>query len=469
MTPDERANRVKDAFSFAYHAYEDRAFGHDEAKSVSGGFSDSRNGWGATIFDALDTLNIMGLDSEYDRALAHVAKVKWNVSNDLSKTFETNIRYLGGLLAAYDLKPNKILLDQAVALADQVIMPSFVAENQIPRQYVDVTTGKPSGSLAILAEFGSLQLELVKLSQLSGNQTYAKLALGVIENVSKVTPSFPGLYSMVWNAESFQPAGNQYVTISGGADSYYEYLLKTHMLMDGKENLQLDMWKTSVDSMKKILRSRTAGGKTFLAAFNGDTKILETGELICFLPGNILMGARLLQNPEYESFATELMDGCYHAWETIPSGLAPESWSWVDEKQNIKMFPEQMQASMATYGLVPQSLFYDLRPETLESLFYFYRMTGDSSYQDKAWRIFEALEKYCKVKYGYSRIKDVTVKDPKDAKHDDFQESFIFAETFKYLYLIFSDPNLISLNEYVFNTEAHPFKLPHPVKIQKDF
>jgi mannosyl-oligosaccharide alpha-1,2-mannosidase len=38
------------------------------------------------------------------------------------------------------------------------------------------------------------------------------------------------------------------------------------------------------------------------------------------------------------------------------------------------------------------------------------------------------------------------------------QESFWMAETLKYLYLIFDDPERISLDDWVFNTEAHPLK-----------
>ncbi|KAI8336789.1 glycoside hydrolase [Chlamydoabsidia padenii] len=410
----------------------------------------------------------MGLEPEYNRALDHISKVDWTVSKDLSKTFETNIRYLGGLLAAYDLKPNRMLLEKAVTLAEEVIMPSFQTSNQMPSQYVNVTSAEPSGKQIVLAEFGSLQLELVRLSQITGDQSYAEHALRIIEKIAEVTPRLPGLYPMLWDLDTFRPE-HEYITIAGGTDSYYEYLLKTHMLMGGQEQLQLDMWATAVDSMKRHLRSQTANGNVYLGEFNGNIKLLQSGELICFLPGNILMGARYLKNNDYETFASELMDGCYHAWETIPSGLAPESWSWVDQKQDVTKFPENMQLAMKTHDLIPQDLYYDLRPETLESLFYFYRMTGDTSYQDKAWTIFESIEKYCKVKYGYSRIGDVTVSNPQEAHHDDFEESYIFAETFKYLYLIFSDPNLISLDEYVFNTEAHPMKLPQPIKLQKEF
>jgi mannosyl-oligosaccharide alpha-1,2-mannosidase len=42
---------------------------------------------------------------------------------------------------------------------------------------------------------------------------------------------------------------------------------------------------------------------------------------------------------------------------------------------------------------------------------------------------------------------------------DDLQQSFFMAETLKYLYLLFSPRDLVSLDEFVFNTEAHPFKV----------
>jgi mannosyl-oligosaccharide alpha-1,2-mannosidase len=92
----------------------------------------------ASIFDALDTMIIMGLENEYQRALEHIKTVDWTVSHDPSKTFETNIRYLGGLLAAYDLRPDPILLERAQELADKVIMPAFDTPNRMPAAYVDV-------------------------------------------------------------------------------------------------------------------------------------------------------------------------------------------------------------------------------------------------------------------------------------------------------------------------------------------
>ena len=51
---------------------------------------------------------------------------------------------------------------------------------------------------------------------------------------------------------------------------------------------------------------------------------------------------------------------------------------------------------------------------------------------------------------------DVGVVPP---MQDNKMQSFWLAETLKYLYLLFSPSNTISLDEWVFNTEAHPFAL----------
>lgn len=94
----------------------------------------------ATIFDALDTMLIMGLDDEYTKAMSHIENVNFHESAENSKTFETTIRYLGGLLAANDLRPDPILLKQALALTEYAIMPAFDTADGIPASYVNVNT-----------------------------------------------------------------------------------------------------------------------------------------------------------------------------------------------------------------------------------------------------------------------------------------------------------------------------------------
>ena len=115
-----------------------------------------------------------------------------------------------------------------------------------------------------------------------------------------------------------------------------------------------------------------------------------------------------------------------------------------------------------------------LRPETVESLFVLYRLTGvgpvpsllerkqlqarppplpltsdsaqNTQYQDWGWEIFQAFEKHCRVDSGgYSSLSSVLSANP---TFRDKMESFFLGETVKYLYLLFEeDPNVVSLDE----------------------
>mmetsp|Transcript_646 Transcript_646/g.1913 ORF Transcript_646/g.1913 Transcript_646/m.1913 type:complete len:100 (+) Transcript_646:806-1105(+) len=97
-----------------------------------------------------------------------------------------------------------------------------------------------------------------------------------------------------------------------------------------------------------------------------------------------------------------------------------------------------------------------LRPEAVESLMILYRVTGKNKYREWGWEIFQAIEKHCKVEAGYSGVRDVT-QEP--AELDNKMQSWFLAETLKYLYLLFSPTDVVSLDEWVFNTEAHPLMI----------
>ncbi|KAK5001172.1 hypothetical protein LTR28_012882 [Elasticomyces elasticus] len=100
---------------------------------------------------------------------------------------------------------------------------------------------------------------------------------------------------------------------------------------------------------------------------------------------------------------------------------------------------------------------YILRPEAIESVFILYRITGDQRLQDAGWDMFTAITNATETGLANAAISDVTIGA--DSKMDSM-ESFWMAETLKYFYLLFSEPGVISLDEWVFNTEAHPFKRP---------
>lgn len=75
-----------------------------------------------------------------------------------------------------------------------------------------------------------------------------------------------------------------------------------------------------------------------------------------------------------------------------------------------------------------------------------YRITGDKTLQDAAWRMFRNIEKITRTEYAHAALTDVR---DKNSPQLDYMESFWLAETLKYFYLIFSEPSLVSLDEYV--------------------
>src|SRR4051812_38886668 len=94
--------------------------------------------------------------------------------------------------------------------------------------------------------------------------------------------------------------------------------------------------------------------------------------------------------------------------------------------------------------------YYILRPEVIESYLYLWRLTNDPKYREWAWDAAQALEKHCRTEHGYSGISDVYNAA---SRKDDVQQSFFLAETMKYLYLVFSEADVIPFDKYVFNTE----------------
>lgn len=75
-------------------------------------------------------------------------------------------------------------------------------------------------------------------------------------------------------------------------------------------------------------------------------------------------------------------------------------------------------------------------------------MTG----REWGWEMWTNIESSCRTKYGYAHLKDVRI--PKS--YDDREESFFFAETVKYAYLLFKDEKIVDLTKQVITTEAHP-------------
>jgi hypothetical protein len=97
---------------------------------------------------------------------------------------------------------------------------------------------------------------------------------------------------------------------------------------------------------------------------------------------------------------------------------------------------------------------YDLNPEIIESAYYLYHFTRKPLYRDMAARYWADIKEHCRTDVAFTSVEDVRTMQQKD-----YMPTFFFAETLKYLYLVFSeDTGMFDLDDHVFNTEAHPFR-----------
>jgi mannosyl-oligosaccharide alpha-1,2-mannosidase len=149
--------------------------------------------------------------------------------------------------------------------------------------------------------------------------------------------------------------------------------------------------------------------------------------------------------------AKKLTDGCVWGYKNTPSGVMPD-FSHVEPCENAAKCIWSGEGNGFKSVDDPS---YQLRPEAIESVFIMYRVTADPMWLEKGWRMFEAISKHTKTTIAHARLVNVMDESP---AHEDSMESYWLAETLKYFYLLYSEPDLVSLDEFVLNTEAHPFR-----------
>lgn len=136
---------VKKAFKHAWKGYKKHAWMHDELQPLSGDNRESFAGWAATLVDSLDSLIIMGMDDEFEKALVAIEQIDFTTTEAAQiNVFETNIRYLGGLMAAHDLTDGKypILLRKAIEVGE-FLYNAFDTRNRMPQSRWQWTRYEP--------------------------------------------------------------------------------------------------------------------------------------------------------------------------------------------------------------------------------------------------------------------------------------------------------------------------------------
>ncbi|KAF8551640.1 glycoside hydrolase family 47 protein [Imleria badia] len=453
---------VANLFVASYQAYKDYAWGHDELLPVTESSQDDLNGWGASISDALGTMWLMGFNDWFNEAVKYIADVDFSISktDDTVSLFETTIRHVGGLLSAYELsgKNNYTLVQKAEQVAQQMAY-AFNWNNSIPYGYMNFTDHTPVIGTSNIAEAGTLTMEWNRLSLYTGNDTYRQLAEKSVQHMIHMPKVLPGMPALSIDPSTGNSVGS-YVTWGGGCDSFYEYLIKYSRLTNTDDNSYADAWLAAVDtSIKVLLKNSTVDNWVYLADY--DNQILHVGShLACFYGGNWILGGKLTNNDTIFNIGLQLTDACWNTYASTATGIGPEEFAYISSDGNYTGGSPPTADQIQFYnehGYYITVSDYILRPEVLESNFYAWRATGNTKYLDNAASAIQSFQKYLPTTVAYTGINDVN--NATSSKIDDM-ESFWFGEVLKYLYLTFDDPNRISLDEYVFNTECHPFEAP---------
>ncbi|HVC29024.1 MAG TPA: glycoside hydrolase family 47 protein [Gammaproteobacteria bacterium] len=416
------AARVKAEFLHAWDNYVRYAWGHDELRPLS---KKPYDWYGQSLLmtpvDALDTLVLMDLKPQADRDRALIDS-KLSFDKDIYvKVFEVNIRLLGGLLSGYELTGDKKLLRLADDLGTR-LLPAFNTPTGLPYRFVNLKTGQVRGVNSNPAETGTLILEFGTLSQLTNNPVfYAKAKRALVATYRH--RSSIGLVGDEINVETGKWMDTD-SHISGGIDSYYEYLWKCWTLF--KDEDCHAMWSTSIAAVNKYLPDEVNGALWYGHADmkTGKRTTTEYGALDAYFPAVLAFSGDLDR-------AKRLQASSYRMWDLY--GIEPEVLNY-----------RTMQVEYPGY---------ELRPEIVESTYYLYHFTHASVYRERGREMFDDFLKYCRTEGGYAALKSVVTKQQRDA-----MESYVFAETFKYFYLLFAPPKTLEFDTVVFNTEGHPLR-----------
>ncbi|HEX5702028.1 MAG TPA: glycoside hydrolase family 47 protein [Pyrinomonadaceae bacterium] len=438
------ATQVRTEFLHAWNGYKKHCWGHDELKPIS---KTCHDWYGTSLLmtpvDSLDTLILMDLNSEAKTTREYIATHLSFDKDIYVQNFEITIRLLGGLLTGYEMTGDKRLLKLADDLGTR-LLPVFESPTGLPYRYVNLKTGKIRGNVSNPAETGTLLIEFGTLAKHTGKRIYfdkAKRAL--VETYNR--RSSIGLVGTWINVETGQWT-NTDSHISGAIDSYYEYLLKCAILFNDSDCRR--MWNDSSAAINKYLADEVRPSTSTILGppikelwyghadmKSGKRTATTYGALDAFFPAVLMLSGDIKR-------ADRLQNSSFVMW--FKHHIEPE-----------KIDYQTMQVTSPAYHL---------RPEIVESTYYLHqhyhrgrrnhvsRKLADY-YQSMAAAMWEDFMKHCRTDEAYAALKSVVTKEKNDS-----MQSFVFAETFKYFYLLFAPRTTLNFDRVIFNTEAHPVR-----------
>jgi len=423
QSPNQKlALEVKNEFIRSWDAYKKYAWGHDVLLPISKTFSDwYKEPLHISPIDAYSTMKVMGLDSlAYEIQNYIIDSAHWD-KDIYVKTFEVNIRILGGMLAMYQYTQDDKILEKTNDFGKRMLK-AFDSPTGIPYYWVNLKTGETKGEKVNIAEAASYVFEMGILSYYTGNpefyQAAKKTNLAVWERVSELD-----LVGEVINVETGKWE-DENSHICAGIDSHYEYMFKSYLLFKDKD--LKEVWDKSILAINTHLIDET-DTSFWYQRVNMHTAE-KTSSVItlydAFFPAILALSGDLER-------AEKLQNSWNNLWNKY--GLEPMVYDYEKQEPN---YPA-----------------YDLNPEIIESAYYLYHITAKEKYLEMVKQYWSDINKYCKNEIAFASVADVRTMEKKD-----YMPTFFFAETFKYVYLALTEENKsFNLDDYVFSTEAHPF------------
>ncbi|XP_058493620.1 ER degradation-enhancing alpha-mannosidase-like protein 3 isoform X1 [Solea solea] len=451
MTREEKQqlkNQVVEMFDHAYQNYMDHAYPADELMPLTcrgrvrglepsrGDVDDALGKFSLTLIDTLDTLVLLNKTTEFEAAVRRVLS-DVRLDNDIVvSVFETNIRVLGGLLGGHSMavmlkeggQSMQWYQDELLHMAKDMglrLLPAFNTSSGLPYPRVNLKygvrgpetrTGTETETCTACA--GTMILEFAALSRFTGDpvfEAHARRAMDFLWEKRQRNSNLVGTTINIHNGEWVRRDSG----VGAGIDSYYEYLLKAYVLLG--DDLFLQRFNIHYASIMKYISQPPL--------------LLDVHIHKPLLPARTWMDSLLAFFPGLQVLKGDIR----------PAIETHEMLYQVTKKHNF--LPEAFTTDFRVHWAQ-----HPLRPEFAESTYFLYKATGDSYYLEAGRTILDNLNRFARVPCGFAAMKDV-----RTGSHEDRMDSFFLAEMFKYLFLLFAEPEDLpfDVEDYVFTTEAH--------------
>ncbi|CAI2356432.1 unnamed protein product [Caenorhabditis sp. 36 PRJEB53466] len=435
-----------DMFMHGYNSYMNYAFPADELMPLSckgrvrgvtpsrGDVDDVLGNFSVTLLDSLDTLVVLNELDEFEKGVNLVIEHVRFDSDLVVSVFETNIRVLGGLISAHvmvDLVREKYpkrlknydgqLLKMATEVGNR-LLPAFNTTSGLPYSRINLKYGMQDHLKrqkdTCTACGGTMILEFAALTRLTGDPMYEKVAKKAMDFLWQQRHRSSDLMGTVLNVHSGDWIRRE-SGIGAGIDSYYEYTLKAYILLGDTD--YLERFNKHYEAIKRYVSK----GPLIVDVHMHRPTVATRGfmdSLLAFWPGLQVLKGDVKEAIEMHEMLFQVV-------------------------QKHKFLPEAF-----THDFQIHWAEHPIRPEFVESTYFLYRATKDPHYLEVAAQIMDSINRYVKVPCGFAALKDI-----RTMKKEDQMESFVLSETFKYLYMIFTDPEelIFDPDHYVLTTEAH--------------